>query len=361
MQYYLFGYLIICTLTWFSVDVRSSSNLRNAAFTVIGIGFIFFCGSRGVIDRDHQSYLNIYGYIVHGAGYLIEPTYYFFSYLSRWLTGGPLLIFILYSLAGVGFKLYAIKKYSIIPLVSLLVYFSNYYFLHEMTQIRIGVSIGLALIAINRWLNGHKNSATFILIVSFLFHYSALIFIIVPFLPKGKVKNSEFILYATIIAISYILYITSFGFAKIFSYIPIGYIQEKFSIYNQKTSMGEVDAINVFSVMQIIKLFVIITVYKFVPRSYCNSLFFNLMFRFYIYSAICWVIFFDIPVFAVRLSDIFGIAEIFIFPYLFYVSGKRLFGLVLITVLTSVIFYINIYHNQLLLPYNLFWLEENAF
>lgn len=357
MQVYLIGYIIACTFAWLSLDVRTSENVKRWMFSFFSIALLIFCASRGIIDRDHQNYLNIYRYVVEGSGYLIEPTYYLISNISNWIIGGPLLVFVLYAIIGLNLKVYTIKKYSILPLVSLLVYFSNYYFLHEMTQMRAGISIGFALIAINSWLNGNKSSYYFFLFISFLFHYSALIFLIIPFMPKGKISKKEILTYTILISFVYVLFIINFGFAKIFSYIPIGFVQEKFHIYNERAAAGEVQSINAFSVMQMIKLTVAYCVYIFAPKDSHESKFFNVMLRFYIFSAICWVMFFDIPVFAVRLSDIFGISEIFIIPYLIYLSRKRFVGLTIITMITSMIFFINVYHNELLLPYVPFWAE----
>ncbi|WP_455816281.1 EpsG family protein [Pseudomonas cerasi] len=358
MSIYLAGYLAICFFSWLSLDFSVSNNVRRWIFFSVATLLFYFCASRGVIDRDHQSYLNIYNHITAGVDILIEPTYYFFSYLSLWLVGGPQLIFIIYALAGLTLKAYSINKHSICPLISLLVYFSNYYFLHEMTQIRVGVSVALALLGITNWLAGNKKIFFIIISLSLLFHYSALIFFIIPLVSKRRVHKNEMLIYTLIIVFLYFLYIVNFGFARIFSYIPISYVQEKFSIYYEKTRMGEVDAVNAFSVMQLIRLTVIYLVYAFRPKECDEDKFFNIMLRLYIYSAICWVMFFDIPVFAVRLSEILGIAEIFIIPYIVYVSRNKCIGLIMISLITAMLFFVNIYYSKLLLPYVPFWSES---
>ncbi|MDW8847216.1 EpsG family protein [Erwinia sp. MMLR14_017] len=355
MEIYAIGYFLFYFFALISVDKNSKASTNKVIFSVSFFILLIFCALRGIIDRDHQNYLTIYGYIVHGDGYLIEPSYYFFSLLSDFLTSGPILLFVLYAIIGLGFKFYTFRTYSIFPVISVLVYYSNYYFLHEMTQIRIGVSIAIAIIAINNWLNGNKKFFFILLFISCLFHYSALIFLIIPFMPKRRINAKEMAAYAFVILISYIMFILHFGFATAFSYIPIGYVQEKFAIYSQKAEMGEVQAINVFSVMQLIKIINIILMYFFVAKKHDDSKFFNLMLRFYIFSTICWVVFFDIPVFAVRLSDLFGISEIFILPYLLYVSKNKYIGVFLLTLFTGMVFYINIFHNILLEPYVTFF------
>ncbi|UDQ78794.1 EpsG family protein [Erwinia rhapontici] len=358
MAIYLTGYLTICFFSWLSLDVSVSSNVKKWMFFFVATLLLFFCAARGVIDRDHQSYLNIYKHIIDGVDLLIEPTFYFFSYISSWLTDGPQLIFIIYALLGLSLKFYSIRKFSVFPLVSVLIYFSNYYFLHEMTQIRVGVSVSLALIAITNWFGGNKKNFFIIIFLSLLFHYSALIFLMVPLVSKERVHKKEMFFYTCLIVFLYALYVVNFGFARVFSYIPIGYVQEKFSIYYEKTRLGEVDAVNAFSVMQLIRLIIIYLVCFFCPKECYADKFFNVMLRFYIFSAICWVMFFDIPVFAVRLSEILGVAEIFVIPYIIYVSRKKYIGLIVISLITAMMFFVNIYYSKLMLPYVPFWAES---
>lgn len=355
MNLYLIGFVMVFLSALISVDRNFSSNLKDVIFYFLLLPLLIFCALRGNIDRDHQNYINIYYYIVNNVNYLIEPSFYFLSYISKWLSDGPILLFVMYALLAVPLKLYTLKKYSILPIISIFVYFCNYYFLHEMTQVRVGVSVALAVIGITFWIKKEKSLFCFFIFLAFLFHYSALVFLVVPFLPSRRVTRKELLVYFLILCISYILYFSNFGLARIFSYIPIGFVQEKFTAYQLKAEMGDVSAVNVFNVMQILKILVVFLVYFFVPKSYHNNDFFNVMFRFYIFSCVSLVALFDIPAFSIRMSELFGFSEVFILPYLMYVSRKKLVGLTLITAACSVIFYINIYHNQLLLPFDTFW------
>lgn len=352
---YFIGYIVTYLSALVSLDKHATPKVQKVILTTVFCVLFLFCALRGDIDRDHQNYINISRYIVNGVNYLIEPSFYLFTYISEWASGGPVLIFIMYAMLAIILKFHIIKKYSLFPLISLLIYFCNYYFLHEMTQVRIGVSIAFAIISLYYWTVGVKRYYYIYLFIAFLFHYSSLVFLIVHFLPNKKIKNKELIIYFAVIAASYVLYFLHLGMASLFSYIPIGFVQEKFSSYSQKLELGNVVAVNVFSSMQLIKLFVITVISIYIPESIKKNNFFNLMFRFYIYSCICWVLFFDIPVFAIRLSELFGFAEIFILPCLILLSRNKMVGLVLITVLSVFIFYVNIFHNQLVLPYNVFW------
>lgn len=355
MELYLTGFIVTYLCALISLDKYLPEKIGKYLSVFLFFSLLVFCSMRGGIDRDHQSYINIYGYILNGTNYLIEPTFYFFTYISHFFLESSLLLFLLYAFIACSLKFYIFRKYCIFPVVSILVYYCNYYFLHEMTQIRVGVSIALAIIGINFWVQGYKKYFWPFLFLSFLFHFSALVFLIVPFVPLRRIRNKELLVYLTIILISYFLFFVKFGLAKFFSYIPIGFVQEKFIAYSQKASLGNVEAVNVFSSLQLIKISVIFLVHFFVPRNLKNNSFFNIMFRFYIYSCICWVMFFDIPAFAIRLSELFGFAEVFILPYLLFVSRKKIVGVLILSIICFFVFYVSIYHNQLLLPYQVFW------
>lgn len=355
MIIYIFGYMILLGMLLVSVDRRCPVYLSRLMFSFMCVTLLVFCALRGDIDPDHHSYLNIYGYITQGQTYLIEPAFYFFTWLSYYLINSPALIFIGFAFISLTVKHELLRKYSLYPLLSLLIYYCNYYILHDMTQIRIGVAIGIAFAAIVCWFSNRRYTYYLLIFISFLFHYSALMFLIVPFLPKGRVKNKELLIYIFVLVFAYVLYAMKFGLASVFSYIPIGFVQEKFLAYSEETRSGALQPVNVFSMMQMLKLAVIALIFLFANRRYSHSPFHNTMFRFYIFSSLFWVMFFDIPAFSIRISELFGFSEVFLLPCLMSVSARKSVGLGIIISITLFMFYLNIYHNKILLPWSAFW------
>ena len=80
------------------------------------------------------------------------------------------IVFTLYAILGVSAKLYGIKRLSNLEFYSLFIYSCNLFLLHEMTQIRAGLAIGIIFIALAELRdNNKKNFCLWIFLASF-FH-----------------------------------------------------------------------------------------------------------------------------------------------------------------------------------------------
>ncbi len=345
--------LLFTGITLFSLQsIFNNNNPGNSKlfFVLIGITIFVVAAFRGDIDRDHQNYINIYGYILNGQNYLIEPMFYIFTFISNSLINSYQLLFVFFAVLGVGAKLYTINKLSYLPLASLLVYFSNYYFLHEMTQIRVGVAVAICFLSIPVLLNKKYMTFCIYIGVATLFHYSSILFLVLILIPKSALSIKEIMIYLLILLLGYVLYQANIGFAKIFSYIPIDVVRQKFLSYSEKTDANLVTSVNVFSVFQLIKIFSVCFItyhfYKNKPTPVESVLL-----RLYIFSIISWVILFDIPAFAIRISEFFGFSEVFILPYILRVFKPRVVSSTLFLLICLALFYVNIFHNELMLPY----------
>ncbi|HGU1609276.1 TPA: hypothetical protein ACM7BQ_004781, partial [Escherichia coli] len=86
----------------------------------------------------------------------------------------------------------------------------------------------------------------------------------------------------------------------------------------------------------------------YVKRNTVPELTFILL-RIYIISIIAWVLFFDIPAFAIRVSELLGFAEVILLPYLAKSFKPKIFGIIVFVLVCCVMYYINLYHNEMLL------------
>jgi hypothetical protein len=101
------------------------------------------------VDRDYLTYILNYEQTAKRLALTIEPTFYLFSIIARSIFDNVIFLFIIYAFLGVFIKIYAISKLSKeLYLFSFLVYFSNFFLLHEMTQIRAGVAAAFILISL---------------------------------------------------------------------------------------------------------------------------------------------------------------------------------------------------------------------
>lgn len=350
MIVYTLFFISILFACLYSIINNTNTRISKLIFLIIGITILCFAAFRGNVDRDHQNYINIYGYILNGQSYLIEPSFYLLTYISKFLVDGYYFLFVSFAMLGVGLKLYSINKLSYLPLASILVYFSNYYFLHEMTQIRAGVAIAICFLGLPSLVNRKYMSFCIYIGLASLFHYSSLLFLVLILIPKSSLNKKELMIYFLMLLLAYGLYEANIGFAKIFSYIPIDFVRQKFISYSEKANANLVDSVNVFSVFQLIKIlisgFIAYSFYKNKPTSVETVLL-----RLYIYSIISWVMLFDIPAFAIRVSEFFGFSEVFLLPYILRVFKPRVISSIIFVLICTILFYVNIFHNELMLPY----------
>lgn len=356
MTIYFVLFFLFMILSCLQFKTNENANIGKI-FIFFAFASIFFLAAlRGDIDRDHENYENIYSYVVNGQNYLIEPTFYAFSYFSKLICNSPVILFIIFALIGVYIKSKAILKLSVYPTLAIFVYYCDYFLLHEMTQIRVGVAAGICFLSLHEYVNGNKLKFIYYIAFATIFHVSAMLFVLLLFIPKGDIKRKEFYFYITLLIASYTLYFSNYGFASLFSLIPIDFVQQKFLMYSQQVENGNSIDVNVFSILQIIKIFSIVILYSYFKINNSRVRYIDCtILRLYIYSCIAWVIFFDIPAFAIRISELFGFSEVLLLPILAISFKQKSIGLLIVILICSLMFYINIFHNELLKPYITFW------
>ncbi len=97
--------------------------------------------------NDYKSYLLLYKYISFLSTLEVEQSFLLVAKFVKSTFNNPIFLFAIYAILGVGLKLLAIKRLSEFWILSLLIYIANFYLLHEMTQIRVGVAAGFMLLA----------------------------------------------------------------------------------------------------------------------------------------------------------------------------------------------------------------------
>jgi hypothetical protein len=315
--------------------------------------FLFFCFSLFLLaafrqensDKDYGSYLNMYNLLIEGKYFIIEPTFYIIVIIIKYIFNDPIFLFIIYAMLGVALKCKAIKILSEYCFLSLLVYLSYFFILHEMTQIRIGVSAGLMLLAIKPIYERDIKRFLCYALFSILFHYSAVLILFLWFMPKHSV-NRWF--YALLIPIVYLLYLVNITFTSLLRFIPIEIIQRKISIYIELTKDREM-TINVFNVIQLFHCGLAYLFLWKLPLLKQRNHYIPILLQCYVWSIAILVIFSDLPVFAYRISEFLGCVEIILIPCILYIFKSKKIAVVFIEVKCLGFLFINIFYNKLVL------------
>lgn len=324
--YYLFrGRVISTKFYWF------------ICFTCILLAGLRPAGS----DRDYFTYLD------HFDNYnnviLLEPTFKALAYAVH-LFGNShyLFLFVIYAILGISLKFIALKKCSIYLPGSLLIYLSNYFLLHDMTQIRVGVASAFLLLSIKPLYDKNLKHFALMALCATLFHYSAVIIFALWFLRD----NSSKLLWLILPLIAFALFLLN---VNLLLDVPIPILHDKILTYqNLKYTNSIHNEINVFNAVYLLKLFLFYLIglkYNYLSNIYC---YFTLLFRIYALSLSLFLLLSDIPVLAYRLSELLGIVEILLLPLLIYLFKPVYLSKVCFFLFCLIILFINEFHNQLI-------------
>lgn len=222
---------------------------KKAIFWFLGVCLVLNAGLRGDVDNDYAGYVKYY--LFSDYGFNVEPAFHAIVYVVRnILFDNVVFLFLIYAILGVLLKMVAIKQLTSLWFLSLLIYFSFFYILQDLTQIRAGVATGILLLCIKPLYE--RNFKRFVLytIIAFLFHYSALLILLLWFLKPVKINV---FLYAILIPTAYCFYYLDISFSKLLLLIPIDAIQSKVEIYYNISESAQSVQTNVLNIMQILK------------------------------------------------------------------------------------------------------------
>lgn len=254
---------------------------------------------------------------------------------------------VFYAVLGVTFKVIGIRKLSPLFYGSILIYLSHYYLLHEITQVRIGVATGFILISYHYLCKKDYVWFFAFMAIAIFFHQSssmALILILVSNTKRNLVS------YLLLLPIGYLLYFSNSYFNLT---IPIPYFQSKIEVYKEATEAGFIkdSKINVFNILFLLKIIILYTLVYFKDKISESLQSFYFLIKVYCISLFTFLFFSDIPVFAFRIQELFGVVDIILIPSLIFIFSEKFkwTGKLVVWCLALGFLLINIYYNKLIL------------
>lgn len=230
----------------------------------------------------------------------VEPTFGIITIISP-----SFVIFLLiYAVLSVGFHLLGIVKSSPNIWLSMFCYLTLDFVLHDMIQIRAAVAAGLCLFAI-RFIAERRWWFYFpIVIAAVFFHYSAIVFVPMYFLPTKRI-NKYF--WVSVVVISFGMGLAGLSIGSMMKFIPLEFINKFFTAYmgnKQFVAAGIGPRRFMMCFMLIVMIIRSDEIRKYYPLAMpCLLL--------SIFSQMSYLLFADIPVMQGRLGEFFGLADIF--------------------------------------------------
>ena len=285
--------------------------------------FLFFVlflviGLRGEgVDHDYLNYIDA---LRENTGSIGEPTFLLLSYVMQTLQIPNCFLFLFYSFCGIGLKFLAICRYSSWPSASLLIYFSNFLLLHDMNQIRAGVSSGIFLCALPYLAQNKKKQYLILSLLAVLFHFSSIVFFVLMKFKNTPIPHGARFYWGIFPFFCLMLHMFDLGY--LLQYIPFDFIRLKLEMYvtlQQEGAEGFAE-VNLFNPYFLFKYIIYaIFLYRFDFYSE-KSQYFPILLKVYGFSLTSFYLFSIItPIAGYRISELLGIVEILLFPLLFLI------------------------------------------
>lgn len=298
--------------------------------------------------QDYEGYVTYYNIIEDIPLTFLEPTFFAIAWLSKLLFKSYIGIFIIYSILGVGLKGIAIIKLTKYYSLSLILYWGSYFLLHEMTQIRVGVAAGILLISIPYIQKKAPYPFFLIILIGCLFHYSLAIFVVFYFIDPNKINKN---LYIASIFIVFFATVSGLNIISILSLIKLGFLSQKIETYQALLEQGVFGGISLLNPLLFLRIIILIFFISNYEILLSKNKYAVTIVKIYAFSIFSFIALSPLPVLAGRLSQLLGIVEIILIPYLIYFLKPWYITVIIILLFIALIMYKQLYYSNLMSGY----------
>lgn len=311
-------------------------------YIFLGVLLVIIAGFREEdVVRDYINYVTYF----HEQDFLqVEPTFVLISKgIYLFIGPYPIYIFVLFAAIGVSLKLVAIKQLSSLWFLSLVIYISNFFILHEMTQMRAGIASALLLLCVKPIYERDLKRFLLFSLLGFLFHYSAIV--ILPLWFLGVKARKDFLMFS--IPVAYLIY---FSGINLITTIPIEVIQSKISIYQTLMELGDEESIliNVFNFVflgKIVLFYFLLYKYELIVS---ENKYVPILMKIYCISLLSYLVLAVMPPIATRINELFAIVEIVLLPLIYYAFKPAWFSKSIVVFIGICFFLINVLYVKLI-------------
>lgn len=310
---------------------------------------ILMAGFRPVgVDPDSANYeLTFYNIDDPTVSFIFEYSFILICQIGRLIINDVHIVFLTYAVIAITIRFYAIKRLTPLIFLSLAIYLSNFYILHDFTQLRVSIASSLFLLSIPDLCEGKKCRPFIFMLIALFFHYSSLVLFALLFLSNQDLTKKWRIGLACIVPFGIVMLLLHIDLITV---IPIPFIQdkiEKYQLLQEYTNMFEdASLLNAFLWIKIVIFLYALYFYDTI-KDYCYYL--PLLLKIMGLSLFAYFGLSQLPVVGGRISELFGVTEIILFPYVIYYTIKpTIIAKSLIVLLAIIEFSFNIFIWKLL-------------
>lgn len=343
---FVFAILFLLLLVaLFSFIENEKPSTRWIVFAVVVFALTLLAGFRPIgIDKDSLQY---YGYFVNGTNDFVEESFIIIANISEFLFSDARGVFLIYALLAIPLKCFVFTKLSTEYFLLLAVYLSNFFVLHDLTQIRVGVAMAFVFAGFYFVTLGRRYLFVFFILIATCFHYSAIIAIVILFMRIKELKKWMLVVLGIVPVLT-----ISCGMLNIdmVSMLPIEYLQDRLEVYERLRDKGVAgdEELNLFNAAIMLKLMVFyFLLWKYnIIKEKCSYL--PLLLQLFALSYLCFGLFSFMAVLASRVSELYCFVEILMVPLIIHAFEPKWVGRLFVLVYCVGIFLINVVYAELL-------------
>lgn len=342
--YYLIFVLITlyALIDFYLLEKYNIIKNRKIFFILISFFLIGLSGARGIgVGVDDLNYQKMF--LLAKADLKHKEIAIF---LLAKLLNNVHLVFFVFAFIGIGLKVFLIYKTGKYIGILILIYFSSYYFLHDMVQIRAGIVSGLGLWSL--YFAGQRKLKVFIFLITIglLFHYAIIAFVPLYFLSKKKSRW----FYVLLLSLALVLaFWVPLNIKEVINFLP-SFLSDRVSFFLEK-NYGEINLINPIA---IVHYFIAITVLIYWPIIVNFSSWSIYIAKTYLLGIYVLLIFNFFPPIGFRIYELLLITQIPLLDIFLNVFRPKWLIAIFIISLVAMYFFFYIIYDPIVKPYFLF-------
>lgn len=239
----------------------------------------------------------------------IEIGFQWFAEFIKYIGGNFHLFLFLFFFISLSLKVYAFKKVSLYPLLSICIYSSFWFLVYDMNGIRQGLALGFIALSYY-FLSVNKNWYFYLsLLGAILFHYSALIFLPIIFIIKKKCTKTLFLTTFSIVFLFAYLGVTTFLLEKLGVIVGIDIRLIERVLSYQKNEYYNANILYSFSTF--VRFVILFTTFFFINRVHLSERIKNIFLWCALLNISIYLLFSEVEIIATRLSLYYRFYECF--------------------------------------------------
>jgi len=304
-------------------DICDEEHFPKYRYIFLALFFIFllaFAGLRYKVGYDYDSYKSIFDTVTmkNFMSLYIEVGYTGLNAVLKTLGFGFEAVIFVVAAWSLFFKYEAIRKYSIYPFVSLILYFSSNFIIQDFGQIRQGLAIAMTLYSIGSI--KERNLIKFLVLmgIAMSFHYTAVLFVPLYFLGNIKLSYKQML---AIVAASIMFYVMIL--MGVFEYFITHVLHSEYILWKYQYYSGE--PLGFFDFTFIFRVFVFAAFVYLGDKIKPVCKYYDILRNGYFIAIIMYIVFNTNEGLATRGALYYKTFEIILVPYIIYAVKNKLF------------------------------------